>query len=615
MRTGRALHRRASAALTALLLVGASVGLTAIVPGRSLAQTVPDRSEIVLVLDFSASILDDAAIRGRFATALERIADRIDATSADLVAGDATVTIVQFATKAADDAGCVNLRLLDDPDAVARFANCVRDVAAAYRHGRSADLDRRIGNDTNYVAAMERAAGHLASDAVRPALILFTDGKHDVPGVPVGQVAPTRERLFGSRTPFALLPVGMGLDPKERTALEKGLVNLRIIRGIPTCGSGEPFAWPQVVFDSPDEAGNAVAVALQDVSCTFTVAPTTSPTPAPTPTPQPTPGPVRSIRLTPHDGSIELSWQAPAVAPFPIVEYRVRCRTGEADWVEADHAPSPTVAVLDGLTNGATYECAVAAVDATSAGDWTPALATVVPLGLPAAPAKPVVEALDGAVRVHLPAEPDAQVTSYRYECSSDQGQTWPYRIDVPSTGLTTADVPNLPNGIDYVCRGYTLNAAGTSDASETSDAARLCGAFLDCNPVGRPVLVVVGVLALLGVLLTLLTLYRRTRGYVVAVVDFVHTANLGRGTRFGIAFVRASEGGPVTGIEADRSRTAELRVRWMRGDRFEVTDRAGRHVANAGETVVVVDALGARHQVVLRGFRTATASPLATGR
>src|SRR5260370_19880883 len=106
---------------------------------------------------------------------------------------------------------------------------------------------------------MERAARHLPVDAVRPALILLTDGKHDGQGVPISQVGPTRDRLFGSRSPFALLPVGMGLIPTERAALERGLLNLRIIRDMPACISGAQFAWPRVVFESADDAGNAVA--------------------------------------------------------------------------------------------------------------------------------------------------------------------------------------------------------------------------------------------------------------------------------------------------------------------------------------------------------------------
>ena len=147
----------------AALLVGSGL-----VSNVLAVQPAPDRSEVVLVLDFSASILEDAANRNRFGAALERIADRVDETSSDLVAGDATLTIVQFATKAADYPGCANLRLLGSSATVARFANCLRSVARAYRKGLSPALTRRIGVDTNYVAAMEQAAKHLPADAVRP---------------------------------------------------------------------------------------------------------------------------------------------------------------------------------------------------------------------------------------------------------------------------------------------------------------------------------------------------------------------------------------------------------------------------------------------------------------
>ena len=132
------------------------------------AQAAPDPSDVVLVLDFSASILDETN-RDRFAAALERIADRVDATSADLIAGDTTVSMVQFAAKAADYRGCADLKLLGNPEAVAHFADCLRSVASAYRKGLDPALTKKIGIDTNYVAAMEQAAKHLPPDAVRPA--------------------------------------------------------------------------------------------------------------------------------------------------------------------------------------------------------------------------------------------------------------------------------------------------------------------------------------------------------------------------------------------------------------------------------------------------------------
>jgi hypothetical protein len=602
---------RSLAGALAMLVFGA-VLLGGHLAPVSLAQDHPDRSEVVLVLDFSASILDDAANRDRFAAALDRIADRVDATSADLVAGDTTVTIVQFATRAAEYPACVDLKLIESPETVGRLADCLREAATAYRKGLDAALTTKIGVDTNYVAAMTVAERHLPADAVRPALILFTDGKHDVAGVPVGQVEPALDRLFGDLSPFALLPVGMGLSPTERPALESGLLNLRTIREMPACVSGSQFEWPQVVFDSAAEAGNAVAVALQNVTCTFTVAPTPTPTaaPTPTPTPQPTPSAPRGIGVTPGDGHIEVVWVAPAAPDEPIVDYRIRCRPGEGDWTESTEGISiETSAVIEGLTNGVAYECEVMTVDQTSEGAWTAAPSTATPVGRPAAPAKPSVQPLDRGVRIAVAPVDPALVSDYRFECSSDEGRTWGTGVEA-SASAATAEIRDLTNGASYLCRAYASNPAGVSDPSEVSDAVRPCGSLMDCNPVLTPVLGVLGVVLFGGLLVLLVSLYRdRTRGYVVAVVDVVHTANLGYGSKLGLRFVRAQSQGVVTGIASDRSRKADLRIRLRGGDQFELTDRDRKYVVTSGEPVVAVDALGARHQVILRRFRGATAS------
>jgi hypothetical protein len=613
------MRRLASAVLTVSMFLSGAL-LTAGRPTPAAAvQANPDQSDIVLVLDFSASILDDAANRDRFADALERIADRIDATSADLVAGDTTVSIVQFATRAADYPACVDLELLADAAAVARFADCVRGAATAYRNGPTAALTTRLGDDTNYVAAMTVAERHLPADAVRPALILFTDGKHDVSGVPVSEVQPARDRLFGDRSPFALLPVGMGLSSAERPALESGLASLRIIREMPACLGGAQIEWPQVVFDSPADAGNAVAVALQNVTCTFTVEATPVPTatPEPTPTPAPTPGAPRGIGLTPGDGRIEINWTAPALPPAPIVDYRVRCRSGDGEWTESDEGTSlDTTAVIDGLSNGQAYECEVMAVDETGDGAWIGAPATATPVGIPPAPVKPAVQPLNQAVRIEVPAADPALVTDYRYECSGDGGATWPSAVEVTASGVTAAQVDGLTNGVAYVCRAFAANPAGVSGASVVSDAVRPCGSVTDCNPIVMPVLGIVGAVLLAALLAVLLAFYRdRTRGYVVAVVDVVHSANLGYGSKLGMRFIRDEPGAQVSGVVSDRSRKADIRIRHLGGDRFQVTDRKGRYETSSGEPVIATDSSGLRHQIVLRRFRGATASPTASAR
>jgi hypothetical protein len=590
-------------AMAALLIGGAPASTVR-------AQTAPDPSDVVLVLDFSASILDEAANRNRFGAALERIADRVDQTSSDLAAGDTTVTIVQFAAKAADYPRCADLKLLGSPQAVAQFAGCLRSVARAYRTGLDPALTRKIGIDTNYVAAMNKAAEHLPPDAVRPALILFTDGRHDVRGVPAGQVRVVRERRFGSRSPFALLPVGMGLDPTKRDALENGLVGMRIVRDMPPCVSGSMFDWPQVVFESPDEAGNAVAIALQNATCTFTVEP-------PPAVPAPTIGAVRGIQLTARDAAVELTWAPPvaASASAPVVDYRARCRAGAGEWIEAKEGVSlETRAIVDGLTNGVAYRCEVAAVGSASEETWTAATTAVAPMGRPEAPGKPSVEASDRSLRIRVTPDAAPGVSAYRYECSGDGGVTWSRAVEVGSVD-TTAHIGSLTNGMQYICRAYAANATGLSEASAVSDAVMPCGSLVECNPLLRPILGILGVVLAGGLLAVFVALYReRRRGYVVAVVDVIHVANLGHGSRLGIEFVRDPDSRRVTGIVAARGPKPDIRIRQLHGGRFEVTDRTGRHVTTAGEPIIAADGKGGRHQLVLRAFAT-NAAPTVSAR
>ena len=602
---------RAQAAAASLLVM-------VVLAGGGLAPSVraaADPSDVVLVLDFSASILQDTVSRNRFAAALERMAARVDETASELVLGDATVSIVQFATRAADYPNCADLPLLNDPAMVARFGNCLRSVASAYRQGLTSATTKRVGVDTNYVAAMERAAAHLPADSVRPALILFTDGRHDVKGIPASAVLPKRDQLFGARTPFALLPVGMGLAASQRAALAAGLEALRVIKDMPACVSGERFEWPQVVFDTADEAGNAVAVALQNATCTFTVAPT--PVPSPTPTPVPL-APLQGIRAIAGDGQVELSWAAPASggsAP-PITDYRARCRAGEGDWIESAEGVSlEPKATVSGLTNGVAYQCEVASVGASTTAEpaWTPA-GGITPLGTPATPAKPTVEARNGAVAVSIGGAADP-TSRYHLECSGDGGTTWSSKIDT-STGDNTAVVAPLTNGVDYVCRAFAENAIGISAASPVSDAVRPCSGPLECNGLLLPVVGGLGALLLGGILIALVALFRgRTTGYVIAVVDVVHSANVGHGSTLGIGFLRDPAARTITGIVADRGKTADIRIRRRRDGSFVVRDRSGRHEVAEGDAVVVTDGTGGRHSLVLRAFDTNAASEVARRR
>ena len=593
----------AATVVAAIVLVGGGL-----VPS---ARAAADPSDVVIVLDFSASILQDTTNRNRFGAALERIADRVDAISADLVAGDATVSIVQFATRAADYPTCVGLKLLGNAQGVAHFADCLRAVAAAYRKGLTSALTKKIGVDTNYVAAMQRAAVHLPADAARPALILFTDGKHDAPNVPVSQVQPTLQQLFGSRSPFALLPVGMGLAPGERAALAAGLERLRVTRDMPACVSGATFDWPTVVFDTADAAGNAVAVALQDATCTFSVAPT--PTPKPTPTPLPIP--ILGLRVTPGDGSATIVWTAGAAGAStpPVSDWKAHCTAPDGTIVESSEGVStePT-ATISGLANGTTYQCEVAAVTGTTTGPWVPA-GSVTPVGRPPAPDKPSVSALNQAIQVAL--TPVSGSSGYTVECSSDNGASWPVKLDT-SAGTTSAVIDQLTNGTTYVCRAFAANNVGVSDSSPLSDPVKPCNSLIECNSASLPLFGGLAALLFIGVIVALVALVRgRTTGYVIAVVDVVHTENIGHGAVLGISFVHEPGSRETTGIVSDRGKGADIRIQRRRGGGFLIRDKSGRREVDDGDPIIVIDNQGVRHSLVLRAFETNAASRVATRR
>ncbi len=572
------------------------------IAGTALAvDASDDASDIVLVLDFSGSILEDRAVRTDFADALDGIADRVAETSATLTAGDATVSIIRFATRAADLADCTGLGLRENAQAVADLANCLRRVADAYRRGVDPALTRAIGDDTNYVAAMEQAARHVPADSARPAIIFFTDGRHEAAGVPVSDVIPARDRLFAARSPFALLPVGMGVASADRPRLEAGLAALRITREFERCEGGL-LEWPNVVFESAEAAGQAVALALQDVSCTFTVEAT--PTPSATPTPVPA-APVQNIRMTPGDSVIELAWSPPADAgSTPVDEYRVRCRpSAGGDWLEATAGGSiePT-ATIGGLANGVEYACEVSPVRPGAVEVWTPATGTATPVGKPPAPTKPTAQALDTGVRLGVSMPADAPVSGFEFECSADGGATWTVQRRVEGD-RPEVQISGLSNGTEYVCRAFATNASGVGDASPLSDAFRPCSGPLDCNPI---LLVPIGALLLVLLAVLLFALLRRSAGravYVTAQIDHFNPVSLGRGPKVGMAFVKRGPSGRVSGVMPAEGRSADVRIRYTGGQTFQVDGGGRRRKTEFGRVVQVSDPDGRTHELVLRAF------------
>ena len=92
----------------------------------------------------------------------------------------------------------------------------------------------------------------------------------------------------------------------------------------------------------------------------------------------------------------------------------------------------------------------------------------------------------------------------------------------------------------------------------------------------------------------------------MLAVVDVIHTANLGYGRMVGLSFVHAPNDKHVTDVVADKTKTADLKIRNLGNGQFEVTDRHGKHQATEGVPIIATDSLGARTSTIAPQVRTA---------
>ena len=585
----------------AILAVVTSVAVASM-SGASLVlgQAASEPSDVVLVFDVSDSILEsEDGTNVEFADALDGIADRVDVVAADLASGNAVISFVVFARTAIQyPANCDGLALNGDPAAIDRFETCLRSIAGEYRAGTDAPVRDRIATvATDHVAALVEAAELLPDTSSRAAVIFFTDGAHDPPGtarddedVPA-LVAPA----FEGRSPLAILPVGLGAGAG---AFESELAALytAFFRDMTPCPGRASFAWPEVVFPSADAAGTAVALALQEVTCSFTVAPTAPPTQAPTPTPVALGQPL-GVQALAGNRSLTVQWLPPTTGGDLVTDYVVRCTAASGGPpIESTEGVSTVLETeIGGLEPGVGYTCEVAATDGTTVGPWSePSEATVV-LGIPNAPSQPRVEPLDSAARLTVDAA--AGVEQYVYECTTGSGGP------IRGAGSTpTVVVGGLTNGVTYTCVAFAESSVGRSPASPASASFSPCAGLLGCNP--WLIFVIGGVVAavLAGIAALVAQRYRRrNRAWVTAQVDGGENRPLGWGPELGIRLDRDEGGWFARPLPPEG---AAVRVRYAGENRFLVTTGTRSIYVHQGDAASLRDDEGALHNVTLRRYR-----------
>jgi hypothetical protein len=594
-------------------------------PGLVVAQTAEDPSNVVLVFDVSNSILlsKDGA-NTEFADVLEGIATRVNETASELAVGNATMSFVVFGrTAVVYPDGCDGLALHENPANIAKLEDCLREIASEYRAGANAPIRNVINTrQTDHVAALREAASLLPDKTTRSAVIFFTDGENDPPGTARDNedVVARIAGAYAGRSPLAILPVGLGaaagnFEPELRRIYDS------YFRDMEPCEGRAAFSWPEVAFPNANEAGTAVAQALQEVTCSFTFVPPPtsgppSPTPVPTPTAPPAPGVPVGVQLLAGNKSITVQWLAPTEGAESVTEYLVRCRPeqgSDADWKEVSVPPAagtgPIETVFDDLVPGQSYVCEVASSDGTTPSAYTAAGSAIVVLGIPGTPGQPRAEPGDRAARLVVdPIAGGIPIDQYVYECTAPDG------AKVTDTGPEPAvTVDNLVNGTSYTCVAYTENRIGRSAASVASASFSPCGGFFDCNAWAK---FVVGGLVLAGIAVVVALAARRyvwrNRVWITAQVDGGENRSLGWGPEVGVRLQR-EEGIWFALLEPFEG--SKIRVRYRGSARFIVNGGAGIKDVHQGDPAPVRDSEGNIHQLIMRRYRSKPRDRASLGR
>ena len=181
--------------------------------------------------------------------------------------------------------------------------------------------------------------------------------------------------------------------------------------------------------------------------------------------------------LTPGDGKIEVTWDAPADNGAEITDYDVqykqsRATTWEMEW---DAGPSTTTTIsviITGLTNGSTYQVRVRAANSAGEGLWSDLASATPAAAAPAAPANFAATAGDGEVRLTWDNPGDASISKWQYRSAMAANGSGGW-ADIPSSTKDTVShtVASLTNGQVHYFQVRAVNSSGDGAVSDEASA------------------------------------------------------------------------------------------------------------------------------------------------
>ena len=306
------------------------------------------------------------------------------------------------------------------------------------------------GEGASPVAAFGQLTRSAAGGAVESVPVTFTKA---VEGFDIGDVSLTRDGTKVTLASAILTGTGSSFQ----------IGNLSGATALP---GAYVLTLSKVKSGITDASGNRLEAT---VNSSFVVAlPQQPATPPSAPT---------SVVGTPGNGSVQLSWTAPASNGGSAITNYVVQRSSDSglSWTAVERVASSTPsATVTGLTNGIGYVFRVAASNAVGTGAFSVPSASVVPIGdptLPVAPTSVVASAGNRTVRLFwspsVGTSTLSRATSFTVGYSRDGGASWT-TLRVPST-RPTALVSGLFNGVAYIFRVAGANRFGTGAFSSIS--------------------------------------------------------------------------------------------------------------------------------------------------
>jgi hypothetical protein len=184
------------------------------------------------------------------------------------------------------------------------------------------------------------------------------------------------------------------------------------------------------------------------------------------------PRPPTDVTARAANAKARVAWAEPTNGGSPITGYVVTPYIGDVPQVPQAFGPSPTVATVVGLTNGATYTFRVAAVNAVGTGPQSSPSNAVQPATVPDPPTIGIASGGHSQATVSWTApafDGGSPITGY-VVTPYVAGVAQPAQVF--NSTLTTQVVTGLTNGTTYKFKVAAFNAVGTGARSQSSNNA-----------------------------------------------------------------------------------------------------------------------------------------------